>query len=542
MPKVLKFVSVFIISLLTASALSAQIIAIHLKPAGVKKHRKHLVLLNGEPVVAGEIVVGGGLRVDMATNTINYKGKGENSVYAANPGDPASLPYRIKDGKRSFRGKKSKVSVNGQDINRLTFMMRDQTLHGLAHEYGLKTTAIDELIKRRKKEKKGSTAWLDLHRDIVGRYKRLITWLDGTLYPRLARKMEKTVLKELKHLKDDAMEEREHNALKSIKTIEVDADLVAANKSLAKGGIRFRAQESQHCRIVYDLASIKDGSVMQLLKLSEQIIEGFRREFIELYVNGEDLVDPIPEDLFIEFWFGPAEKSLYKGFWEDYYGRGWGTNVEERLKMSGTRSRFTRGINYVDYWKSTTESDHQGMVAHGLGHALANIWFNNDGMNGAQPWLAEAVGYYISFEFLGRNSVTCKQFKKRTYARDPGAEGLKTVAQGQRAAFNELALRKGSSLDVLAQKTLYQMEDADLAKSWSMFDFIANREGLKGILFLRSACANARDKTTFIKAWVRESAEIFETKGANPISLLEKRWREYASVDQMKTSRKRKRR
>lgn len=208
--------------------------------------------------------------------------------------------------------------------------------------------------------------------------------------------------------------------------------------------------------------------------------------------------------------------------------------------MSGTRSRFSRGINYVDYWKSTTESDHQGMVAHGLGHALANIWFNNDGMNGAQPWLAEAVGYYISFEFLGRNSVTCKQFKKRTYARDPGAEGLKTVAQGQRAAFNELALRKGSSLDVLAQKTLYQMEDADLAKSWSMFDFIANKEGLKGILFLRSACANARDKSTFIKSWMRESVEIFETKGANPISLLEKRWRDYAAVDQMKTSRKRK--
>lgn len=521
-----------------AATCPAQIIAIHLKPEAVRKHRKHIVLLNGQPVVAGEIVQGGGMSVNMQSNTINYAGKKGNAVFAADPGNPAKLPYVIKNGERVFRGRKSKVSVAGTDIIRLTFMMRDQTLHGLATEYELKKTAIDEQINKRKKLKKGTNEWLDVHRDIIGRYKRLISWLDGTLYPRLAKKMEKTVLKELKLLKDDAMEERAHVALKSIKKVEVDPDLVSANQALAKGGIRFGTQESQHCRIVYDLASVKDGSVAQLLKLSEQIIEGFRREFIEPYINGEDLVDVIPEDLFIEFWFGPSEISLYRGFWTDFYGRGWGSNEKERLKMAGTRSRFARGVNYVDYWKSTTESDHQGMVAHGLGHALCNLWFNNDGMSGSQAWLAEAVGYYISFEYLGRNSVTCKQFQKRTYARDPGAEGLKTVAMGQRAAFNELALRKGSSLNVLAGKTLYQMEDGDLAKAWSMFDFIANKEGLNGILFLKSACANARDKSTFIKSWVRESIEIYKTKGANPLNLIEKRWRDYASVDQMRTRRK----
>ena len=249
-----------------------------------------------------------------------------------------------------------------------------------------------------------------------------------------------------------------------------------------------------------------------------------------------------PEDVFIEFWFGPEDIKRYEGFWNEFYGSTIGEPREQRLQAGGTRTRSVRGQNYVDYWKSKADSDHEGMVAHGLGHALANILYNNDGRMNQQDWMTEGLGYYISFEFLGRNSVTCKAFHRHEYGKPDKEEGLKTMALGQRASFNALALSKGRSLDQLATKKLYEMDDADLAKSWSMMDFVVSKLGEEGLLFLKSACYNSATQSGFLTEWRSEAQEIFALGDRDALGVIEDRWKAYAKQGQKKAPKKRRRR
>ena len=145
---------------------------------------------------------------------------------------------------------------------------------------------------------------------------------------------------------------------------------------------------------------------------------------------------------------------------------------------------------YVNFWRVNPNFDHEGAVAHHLGHVLANQIFNEGIRGERQAWIGEGAGYYNSFEFLGRNTVTCKAFDEREYDRDPGEEGEKEVVEGMREAFNRLAIKKGLPIEELARKTLFQMDNADLAKSWSLFDWFAERDGIRGIRFLQLASRN----------------------------------------------------
>jgi hypothetical protein len=151
----------------------------------------------------------------------------------------------------------------------------------------------------------------------------------------------------------------------------------------------------------------------------------------------------------------------------------------------------------------------------------------------AQEWLGEAVGYYVSFEWLGRNTVTCKAFAKPTiYAHEQKKEGEKAPDTGLRDWYNALALESGPTIDRLAMKTVFEMGDADLAKSWSFFDFVARKCGKQGQLFLRAACTCARNPKTFIPDWRKQSQQIFELTGQDVFTALENRWREFAQAGQ----------
>jgi len=187
----------------------------------------------------------------------------------------------------------------------------------------------------------------------------------------------------------------------------------------------------------------------------------------------------------------------------------------------------------VSYWKYNPDSDLEGMVAHELGHVLAQLQYNLSMTKPlAQDWLLEGAGFYVSLEFLGRNSVTCKQFKETHYVHEKKKEGERDMKLGLRDYYNALALDSGPSIDKLALKDLYSLDEADVAKSWSFFDFLVKKEGKEGQLFLRAACATSKDKATFIQKWREKANQIFAIDNGDVFKAIDTRWRAFAESGQ----------
>ena len=106
----------------------------------------------------------------------------------------------------------------------------------------------------------------------------------------------------------------------------------------------------------------------------------------------------------------PDDDVAFEKMWEEYYHRSWGANRERRLQSKGTSALRSQAPYYLSYWRIQDRTDLEGTVAHRLGHSLADMHYNAGRRNGIQDWLQEAVGYHLSFEYLGRNSVTCFAF------------------------------------------------------------------------------------------------------------------------------------
>jgi len=273
----MRMTALFVLAFVVSNQAAAQIIAIHFKKESTaRKYKKYVVDVNGEYVLAGEIRRGGGIRFDPGAG-ITYRGKKTNEIMVANPGDPLDVPYEL-DGERRVRlSKRSVIAIEGPLIRRISVLMRDQTLAGLAHEYALRLEKIDSVRAKRDRFDVTTNDWFEQHRRLLAAYEGLHTWLAETLYRRAAKKVEKTILKELRRIKDDALRERARKAKESVRTSAVPEGLAAASRALSEGRHQFGAQESQHCRIIYLKGPLKDAAVKRLLELAETIIEGFRR-------------------------------------------------------------------------------------------------------------------------------------------------------------------------------------------------------------------------------------------------------------------------
>src|SRR5690606_15770869 len=139
------------------------------------------------------------------------------------------------------------------------------------------------------------------------------------------------------------------------------------------------------------------------------------------------------------------------------------------LNSGGSRRRLFGAPEHLDYFKLDENTDLEGIVTHGLGHHLVAVHYNMNRRNDSQDWLREGCALYLSLEYLGRNTVTCKAFAPPSrYVHEKGKEAEKTLQVGLRAYFNSLALEQGPPIDRLAMKKLFEMEDGDLAKSWSL--------------------------------------------------------------------------
>ncbi len=517
----------------------AQIVGIRLTtPKIEKKYKKYLVEIDGENVICGEFKSG----IKYEGGAVSIFGKKFIELWVADPKSPEKVPYRLDGAKKVQQGRKGVVKIARDHIPKSNYMKmvaRDQTFFGLASEFRLRKEAIDASEAKVAGLKKASTEWFNAQRRLMGRCDRLAEWLSAGVFKKAAKTWRSKADKIRSLLKGDALAERKGKALKSVKSVDNPEDL--AEVSFKGKKFTFTTAESLHCRMICDIKIIPKKRAEELLVLAEKVIEGFRREFVDPFAH--EFEDTIPDKIFVEFFYMGDDIDLYDTYWQEFYGRQFSNTREQRLKTTGTRMQNARGNAYVHYSRFGNEGDFEGAVAHSLGHDLANVHFNDDHFRGTMDWLEEGCAYYISFEFLGRNTVTCYQFKRGKYDSQPGAEGLKTLQTGQRASFNALALKAALPLHALMPKELYEMQDADLAKSWSFFDYLARKQTDKMVEFLRIACQGARKKGRLLNAVREDAPPLFGLKpGVDVFKYLDEAWKTYARSGQKRASKKKKRR
>ncbi len=522
-----------------SSPAAADIIVVRFTSAKVaSRYKEHLVQRGGEMVVVGEQfkeASGGGVPGMGAAGG----GREPYQVMVADPNDPLNVSYKIereKDGtEKIVRNRKKIVTIPADDAAGASIIVKDGTLATFAGDYADRKREVDALLAERDSKTKGGPEWMGAHQRAVMNMERLESWLRSTLYPGAADKLAKEIAKQRKLATVDAVRERKGAAVASPKPAPVHADLIEAAKSISNGADKFKMQESLHARIIYR-EGIDDERVKNLLVLAEEIIDGFRVEFVDPYLDSA-YEDHIPDYMFTEWFFGYEDIGKHERYWVDYYRQDWGPRKEERLKSTGTEMARTVAPNYVHYWRCDDNANLEGMVAHNLGHDLAACHFDKRRLGISQDWIGEGMGLFISLEWLGNNSVTCVAFTepvigRSSTKRDQSKEGEKTVQLGMRDYFNALAIEKGPKIDKLAMKKTAEFVDADLAKCWSLIDFLAKKSSKEGQQFLRAACNHARTPSTFINDWRAKGEEIFGLTGKDVFTHVEALWKAYAELGQ----------
>lgn len=518
-----------------SAPVNAQILGVELRDEkAAKKYKKNIVEINGRKMIVGEPLAG--ISWNSATRTSNYQASGTNVLFVPDPKDPRKVPYRFKRGERVASGSKGKVSIQGADIAAIHAHLPEQSLMGLAEEYELRMTELEELEDSRKSHSKGTVEWFAAQERLVVHLERLENWLRRTAFPAAADGVSRDVKKERKVKLVDGVDARALRARESIEKVPTPALLESSAQEHGGGKWSFRVHQSQHVRITHCVEMVSDEVAVGLLDLAERLIEGFRVDLVDPY-RSDSYPDNIPDGWFQEFYLGPDDVHMHEKIWESYYGQNWGPRKEERLQMAGTSTNMGPPVRRVNYWRLNAGTDLDGLVAHGLGHTLADLHYGGGLYGMTQDWLEEAVGYYLSIEYLGRNNVTCHGHydpEKDRYGRAKREEqekkkGDKPLRMGLRDFFVEHALADGPRYDKLIPKIRFELNEADLCKSWSFYEFIVKSEGEKGQRFLRATCKRARNKSTFINSLREDGASLYDLKGQNFYVWIDDRWRAWAT-------------
>lgn len=514
-----------------AADASAQLIYVNFKTdKDAKRFGEHVVLYKGKPALIGEPKAGITVKDRNVTYTSGAESK--NVMWVADGAKPDKVPYEMKDGAKVKTAKGEEVSFPGDVVAQFGMVDELLTLEGVAKEYERRTTEIKDLKDQRDKETKGQKPWFFAHNKMLARGDSLVSWLNNMGFGAAAKKLKGEYERERKVVSKEATSVREKTAMGSVHAIETPPKLIDAAKEITGGKVKYGGFESQHLRIWYH-DGIPAAAAQHALETGETVIEGFRKLYVDPYLD-DDFVDFIPDEVFAEYFFTPDDKGMYERFYVEFYGLQWDEkHKEERLNSGGTE--LARGRkNYVGYFKYGKDGDLDGNVVHLLGHFLTDLVYNAGNQGAPQPWLQEALGYYLSFEFLGRNSLTCFSFAEDAYAKAKQEPAKKTVQEGKKGFFNEAALKYGPTIDTLLVKELHELTDADLAKAWSVFDWIARTQGRKGQLWLRLCCMSHRGGD-FMKTLRARTEELFEVEpGQDVFQVIEKQWKAYAEKDQMR--------
>ncbi len=516
---------------LFASFCEAQIVVIHFTDQKVaKRYKKHARPLGDELVLIGEPVPKGGIQVK--NGGITYRGasasmgsNNQNELFVLDSKNPEAVPYKVEDGQKTVKSRKSVVALPGEDIGRIEMFMRGEDLRSLASEYRYRRHRIEAHEVARKAEDKGSAKWFTYHRLVVLEYQRLHSWLEQNTFFVAAQKLQKQIGKELKVAKEDALASRAKKAMESIHSVDTYPDLIKASKEITGGKMEYSVKESQHVRLVY-FQDISHVRAKACLELAETIIEGFRVECVDPYLS-ETFPDQIPDGLFMELMWTPEDSGQFIRFLQEYYHL---QLSERQLKdpMGGTRFSRPRHPREIFVYRLREGFSPEGAMAHSVGHALADYHYNGGPMSMNMPWLGEGLAYYVSFEYTGRNSVVCKSFEEGNYVR-PEGEQVERTWYGLRDIYHRTALESGRRVDRMALLKLFELEDGDIAKAWSLIDWVFKELKGDGQRWLREGTSAARSRKSFIATWRAASQEVFGVEPSkNVFVVLEERWREFA--------------
>jgi hypothetical protein len=532
-----------------SAASEAQIVKLHLKDAkAAKRYKKQVRYISGKPFLIGEpksgfTIKGRDMKIDAAPKAVE--------IYVIDSAKPEKVPYKFKRGEKVPASKKGYLSVPKADLDpraSASFFNDRQTILGLATEHELNLSRLAEIEAKRDAAKKGSKDWIDWQRRGVSARRRMVAWLVEFGYDKAVKKFERDLKSEEKRLKDDGIEARRSDAVRSVESVDIPAALAEAQSKIGGGRLSYRSVRSKHLVVWYP-KSVPDASMKKAIETCELVIEGFRREFADRWI-GEDFPDWIPDERFACFLFVPEETSVIDQFWTEFMGQSWGRNKEQSMKMGVNGCFGAQGYARGSMCRIQEPLDLEGMLVYLVAGHLADYHFAGPGRSSqAVPWIKQGLQYYLCFEFLGRNIMTSFEWKEREYASDPGREGIKTVELGQRAAFNAVAVKLGEAFSSLAVKDLYRMDDPDLAKCWSFYDFLARQEPEKINAILRSACRHwgrasrkssrqsggEKGRGAMLTEWREDLRAILELpKSEDPLNVLDKRWKEYASGEQRK--------
>jgi hypothetical protein len=510
---------------LSANA-TAQIYKIEFKdPKAAKKYKQHCVEVNDELFLVGEIKAGATLN---ETRNV-WELSPTVELWVADMDSPRQCPYKVVKGQKNKNGSKATAALNRDDISKILPFMLDQSFYGLTKEYGGRIDEIDELKKQRDALKKGTPEWKSKQTAVIQTMERLKSWLESTIYAKTARKVKREIDAEMK-LSKEANAQRLEIAKQSIKLVATPEDLTRVGKEVYGDAVVFKVGESQHIRIIYR-EELGDDRIKSLLELGENLIEGFRVQFVDPYVS-EDYKDYIPDGMFAEYFFSPDDIPAYEGFLAKYFGNELGEKSKQWLREKKINGNpFTRGSQpkYVHPSLTQDQSDLEGVVAHSMGHNLVNIHYNQDRSNNVSDWLYEGVGNWLSLEYLGRNSVQCVNFDIGKYAKKRETETDETaLRQGTADIYHRLALEEGPTIDTLAMKGLADFADPDVAKAYSLFNFVAKSQGEKGQRWLRACCNASAVPTQFIPQWRKKGEEIFEVSGLDIFKKVNDEWVAFA--------------
>ena len=515
-----------------SSTLEAQVLKIHFKDERTAgRYKRHLVTIDGQRVLVGEAVPGGGISRNDDATQVSWKSQLANEIYVADRRDPSSVPYKITSkGKWVTTSRRSVISIPGKHIDRIELFLRDHSLYSLGREYLNRKGQIDELIELRDGHAKASRDWFLAHQRVINAMERLQRFLASTAFPDAAEDMQKEMKRQRKVVAGEAVAQRAKKAKDSVRKVETPERLVRISKEIGGGQWSFSVQESQHVRLVY-VDWIGDGRAEELLLLAETAIEGFKSDFVDPYLD-EHYDDHIPEILYHEIYLGPDDRRAYELFFTKYYNQQWDSHKEKRLDIGSTHSHRGMQPRLLSYSRADKRMDLEGYMAHQIGRGLADWHYGGGGRGLSSHWLEHAVAYWVSLEFLGRNSVTPVAFDEEKRARYVNERrkrtgGTKTPMLGTRDYFNSLALEYGVRIELLAKKNTFEIDDVDLAKAWSYYDYVARKEGKDGQLWLR-----ARQPRSFLAEWRGDSGQIFGIEDADPFRVLDERWREFAEREQ----------
>lgn len=499
-----------------------------------KRYAQYLTRLNGVDGVIGEAKKG----ITFNGPQVKYTGGAEalNELWVADPGAPDLVPY-VWDGKghqvpSKKKGKGGVISIPGDDIQGVKVVDRLATLQSFAGEYIQRMADVSALEQNQKLIKPGDREWFLLNGRILGQQLRLQNWLSNLGFARAATDLGKEIDKRRKSLAKDAASVREKEALASIHPVANPPELAEVAKAIGQN-LAFHIQESRHARITY-ISGIADARVTAALELAEKIADGFRREFVDPYLD-DDFPDMIPaQGPLVELYFGPPDLKAHEHFLTDYYKQPWGRHKEQEMAASGALFYRQEAPYYLHYRKSLDDIDLEGYVAHAIGSAFADLHYNSGRRNDAQPWLTEAAGYYVAVNWLGRNSITSFSDGIEQYAKAKQENGVKTAKTGLRGYYNETARKLGATLEATAPKELYQLTDADFCKGWSFFEFVAKKLGRDGQLWLRRTCDCAADRPSFMTTWRKASEALYPVEpGADVFAKMDAQWRHFAETEQI---------